>query len=258
MIDIGVNLNHDFFLNDLLGLKMELHTAGIEKIIAISSSLAESQLLIDLSKAQPDLPLHYTLGCHPHNASEWGPHTYQAINTLLHASAAVAIGETGLDFNRNFSSPEAQMYAFQEQIALAQKHALPLFLHERDAESAVISTLKNHISGNVKGVIHCFTGGKQSLKAYLDLGLYIGVTGWVCDERRGQDLQDAVKYIPDDRLLIETDAPYLLPRTIKPRPKKNHPKYLPFIVETIATLRHQSVDQITTITRQNTADLFAI
>ena len=176
MIDIGVNLNHDFFLNDLTALQTELHTAGIEKIIAISSNVAESQQLIDLSNAHPELPLHYTLGCHPHNASEWGPQSYQAIKTLLQTSSAIAIGETGLDFNRNFSSPEAQLYAFQEQIALAQEHALPLFLHERDAESAVISTLKNHIPGAVKGVIHCFTGETQSLKAYLDLGLYIGVT----------------------------------------------------------------------------------
>lgn len=168
------------------------------------------------------------------------------------------LGETGLDFNRNYSTQNNQITAFNEQIELAKSLDLPLYLHERDAEEQMLSILKSHFSDDIKGVLHCFTANKETLKHYLDLGLYIGITGWICDERRGEELQDAIKYIPKNRILIETDSPYLLPRSLRPRPKKNHPKFLPHIASQAAM--HAGLDEmkLINITIQNTKQLFKL
>ncbi|MCZ2720300.1 TatD family hydrolase [Marinomonas sp. 15G1-11] len=256
MIDIGVNLNSIIKLENINDFSLELQTANISSVVAISSNLTEANELVSISKQYPHSPIHYTIGCHPHHASEWDRDSKQATLNLINNSSPIAIGETGLDFNRNYSTIEEQIFAFNEQILIAQEKDLPLYLHEREAEDVLINTLSNHIP--TKGVIHCFTGNTRTLTRYLDLNLYIGVTGWLCDERRGQDLQEAVKYIPNDRLLIETDSPYLIPRTIRPRPKKNHPKYLPYIIAALASIRGQSEEEIKAITTANAQKLFTI
>ncbi|WP_191603246.1 TatD family hydrolase [Marinomonas algicola] len=256
MIDIGVNLNSIIDLAALSEFQAELTAANISKVIAISSNLAESDELIELSKTHPNSSIRYTIGCHPHHASEWNEDTTSSAITLIRENSPVAVGETGLDFNRNFSTPKQQIFAFDQQIQIAKEMNLPLFLHEREAEDTVIGMLSN--ATHLNGVIHCFTGNKETLKRYLDLGLYIGITGWLCDERRGHDLQEAVKYIPNNRLLIETDAPYLIPRNIRPRPRKNHPKFLPYIINELARIREQSVEEIEKITHMNARRLFNI
>jgi TatD DNase family protein len=168
------------------------------------------------------------------------------------------VGETGLDFNRDFSPRPTQVTVFETQLQLAAKTGKPLFLHERDAFDTQYDILKNQRNTISNAVVHCFTGKESELRAYLDLGLYIGITGWICDERRGQELQRIVRYIPDDRLLIETDGPYLLPRDLRPRPKsrRNEPRYLPHIASRIAELRQQSPEFIEEQTRKNTITCF--
>lgn len=258
MIDIGVNLLHESFLQNLQEFRSQSLNAGVENFIAISSHLEESQQLCTLSKTEFDHQLLHTIGCHPHHADTWNNQSYDQFSQLIMDHKAIAVGETGLDFNRNFSTQDNQRKAFIEQIELAKHHHLPLYLHEREAFSSLKEILISHSENKVRGVIHCFTGDKDCLKSYLDLGLYIGVTGWVCDERRGMDLQEAVKYIPRNRLLVETDAPYLLPRNIRPRPKKNHPKYLPYVVDVIAQLRGETSEYIRQITLENTKILFEL
>ena len=257
MIDIGVNLTHPSLLTNVEQNIFDWQEAGVSNIIAIASNIEESEQLSSL--IQKLKGIHTTLGCHPHHADSW---TYESKGQLLAlfktCAKAVAIGETGLDFNRNYSSQENQIRAFNEQINLAQEVNLPLYLHERDAEDTLISILNTHFDHEVNGVLHCFTADKNTLKRYLDLGLYIGVTGWVCDERRGQDLQEAIKYIPQDRILIETDAPYLLPRTLRPRPKKNHPKFLPHIAEQIALILNIQEKELIRMSRSNTERLFCL
>lgn len=255
MIDIGVNLTHPSLLKDLDLNAQQWREAGVSDIIAIASNIEESEQLISISEKKDDI--YHTLGCHPHHADSWTQESSQIIARLYSQSInAIAIGETGLDFNRNYSSQNNQIIAFNEQISLAKKLNIPLYLHERDAEDQLITILTNHFKGDIKGVLHCFTSNKQTLKRYLDLGLHIGITGWICDERRGQDLQDAIKYIPRDRILIETDSPYLLPRTLRPRPKKNHPKFLPHIASEVA--KFLAIDETTLIdlTKKNTNTLF--
>jgi len=254
MIDIGVNLNHSIFLDDLELTLSETNQHGVNGIICIASDLDESQLLAQ--HCQRHLSLWQTIGCHPHQAKTWHTNSQQVFRELLNTHQAVAIGETGLDFNRNYSTPEQQRFAFHQQIELATEFSLPLYLHERDAHQEMIATLKQHPEVAQNSVIHCFTGSTEELNHYLELGLYIGITGWVCDERRGHDLQSAVPHIPLDKLLLETDAPYLLPRNIRPRPKKNHPKYLPYVAEEVARLRGMSVEALIEATLDNTHRLF--
>jgi TatD DNase family protein len=134
----------------------------------------------------------------------------------------------------------------------------PVFLHQRDAHEAFVAILKDYVAGLAGGVAHCFTAGLEEARAYLDLGLHIGITGWLCDERRGLHLKDVVRFVPLDRLLVETDAPYLLPRDLKPKPKgrRNEPCFLPHIVATIAQLRGESVESVADQTTRNALELF--
>jgi len=254
MIDIGVNINHNDYLKDLEETLLQCHQAGVEGIICIASDLSESKKIQILCEKHPQM--WFTLGCHPHQAKSWTTASAEKLNKLIKQKRPVAVGETGLDFNRNYSTREEQIYAFEQQIDIAKEHNLPLYLHERDAHLDMLTILKRHYHGEVKGVVHCFTGSKDALHAYLDLGLYIGITGWVCDERRGQDLQEAIPYIPNDKLLLETDAPYLLPRNIRPRPKRNHPKYLPWVAAEVARLKGIHVDDLVQQTQKNTSRLF--
>jgi TatD DNase family protein len=256
MIDIGVNINHRSFLNDLDSMLTEMQNAGVEGMICIASDLAESQQIQELGKKHP--AIWNTLGCHPHQAKTWNTESKTQFSALIQDARPVAIGETGLDFNRNYSTPNEQLYAFNEQIELAVEYDLPLYLHERDAHKEMIEILKQHPDLAQKSVIHCFTGSRAELDQYLELGLFIGITGWVCDERRGAVLQASIPHIPLDRLLIETDAPFLLPRNILPRPKKNHPKYLPWVAQEVARLKDISVEELAKITTDNTETVFGI
>ncbi|RBP84731.1 cytoplasmic Dnase [Marinomonas rhizomae] len=256
MIDIGVNINHRHFLDDMDQTFIDMQEVGVKGMICIASDLQESRKIQTLS--QNHSAMWNTIGCHPHQAKTWDKESKSHFSELILSARPVAIGETGLDFNRNYSTPKEQIFAFDEQIELATEHKLPLYLHERDAHKEMVEILKQHPNLAQKSVIHCFTGSRTELDQYLELGLFIGITGWVCDERRGSELQAAVPHIPLDRLLIETDAPYLLPRTIRPRPKKNHPKYLPWVAQEVARLKGISIEELTKATEKNTDAIFGI
>lgn len=255
MIDIGVNLIHAAFEKELPFFPDQCQSKGIKRVVTIASDLDEAERLTQEVAQRPDF-YWQTAGCHPHHADDWTEDSLSRLENLLTSKNVVAIGETGLDYNRNYSQPDNQRRAFQEQLALAHRHKIPLYLHERDAIEDQISLLKNEFNDQIFGVQHCFTEGLASLRRYLDLGLYIGITGWICDERRGHALQEAVSYIPDDRILLETDAPYLLPRTLKPRPKHSHPVHLWCIAETVAQLRGCTVAHLEQITTSNAETLF--
>ena len=256
MIDIGVNINHSHFLSDLDKTISDMQEAGVNGMICIASDLEESKLLLELCENHETM--WNTIGCHPHQAKTWNTESKEHFTKLIEKSKPIAIGETGLDFNRNYSSPQEQFYAFQEQIELALEHNFPLYLHERDAHKEMVEILSKHPILAQKSVIHCFTGNRAELDNYLELGLSIGITGWVCDERRGEDLQASIPHIPLNKLLIETDAPYLLPRNIRPRPKKNHPKYLPWVAAEVARLKGIPIEDLIQATIENTESLFAI
>ena len=259
LIDIGANLTHSAFKNDFEDVVTEAATAGLSHIILTGTDFQSSAAASKLAQQRPSF-FSSTAGFHPHVSEDVTTADFARLETLLANPEVVAIGETGLDFNRNYSQPEKQRQTFETHLELACTARKPLFLHQRDAHTDFYSMLcayREHIPG---GVVHCFTDSHQALRDYLDLGMYIGITGWVCDERRGHLLQDIVNYIPHDRLLIETDAPYLLPRTLRPKPKsrRNEPKHLTEVLSVLAACRNEEAGWLGLTTSNNARSLFQL
>ncbi|MDQ7051318.1 MAG: TatD family hydrolase [Enterobacterales bacterium] len=258
-IDIGVNLTNTGFDKDRDQVIADAQDAGVVYQIVTGTNAKDSHQAHRLCKKHPQ-QLFSTAGCHPHDAKDFSKQDLTKIKKLLTQPQVVAVGECGLDFNRNFSPKEQQLSVFERQLQLAVEVNKPLFLHERDAFDAQHALLRNYRSQIKGAVIHCFTGEAHALKAYLDLDLYIGITGWICDERRGQTLNDLVRYIPDDRLMIETDAPYLLPRNMRPKPRssRNLPQYLPYVAQKIAEARNCSLQELSTQCFRNSVNFFQL
>lgn len=235
LIDIGLNLTHESFRKDLDAVLARAHAAGVSQMVVTGTTLAASRHAESLAGRHPGV-LFATAGVHPHHADEWTPETAAQLTQLAARPQVVAVGEMGLDFYRDFSPRRAQEYAFEAQLELAADLGLPAFMHEREAHARFVAILAGQRDRLRGAVLHCFTGSDEELAACLDLDLHVGITGWICDERRGLHLRDLVPRIPLDRLMIETDAPYLLPRDLKPRPRdrRNEPMYLPHILETVA------------------------
>jgi TatD DNase family protein len=257
MIDIGVNLTNARFDKDRDALILRAKAAGISAMLVTGTNIAESQKAAELSAQYPHY-LYSTAGVHPHDADNVTDGYLQDIRTLVKNNAVKAIGECGLDFNRNFSAPKQQEKVFAEQIALAAELQLPIFLHQRDAFSAWFQLLSPYFTTIPAMVAHCFTGNGDELDQCLSAGMYIGITGWVCDERRGKSLQALISSIPLNRLMIETDAPYLTPRTIRPKPKssRNEPSYLPYVVDKLAELYQCSPQDIIKASSDNARHVF--
>ena len=257
LVDIGVNLTNRSLLRDLEGVLQRAADAGVRQLVVTGTTIDESRAAIELCARFPQR-LVSTCGVHPHHASDWEPRSAASVATMAREPCVRAIGETGLDFNRNYSPPEAQESAFEEQLRLAVEFGMPLFCHQRDAHRRFVEILRPHRDALGPVVVHCFTDSREALFDYLDLDCHIGITGWICDERRGQELQSLVALIPADRLLIETDAPYLLPRDLKPAPanRVNEPAYLPHILEAIARHRGQPAGELAAQTLANSRAFF--
>jgi len=256
LIDIGANLTHNSFDDDRAAMMQRAEDAGVSRMIVTGSSNQGSLDAVKLAETEPGR-LYATAGVHPHHAADFDASSVALISELAQKDAVVAIGECGLDYFRNFSPRSAQLAAFQSQLDIASETALPVFLHQRDAHDDFVEVLEPMLPKVSRAVAHCFTGEGESLREYLAMGLWIGITGWICDERRGAHLHDIVSIIPDDRLLIETDSPYLLPRTIQPKPKsrRNEPAFLPEVLRVVAEARSQSEEHVARITTEN-AQLF--
>lgn len=259
LIDIGANLTHDSFDADREAVLARAAAAGVARIIVTGTTVTSSVQAAALCEAHPER-LFATAGVHPHHAAEFDAHTANALKSLLENPKVVAVGECGLDYFRDYSPRDAQRAAFAAQLELAAEVRKPVFLHQRDSHDDFVAILEPARADLVGGVAHCFTGGPRELEAYLDLGLYIGVTGWVCDERRGAELRSAVPLIPLDRLLIETDAPYLLPRdlAVKPQSRRNEPHYLTHVLERVAELLGQPAADVARATTANAERLFGL
>lgn len=259
MFDIGVNLTSTQFAKDREQVVERAREAGVTGILITGTSALESQQAQSLAQQHAGY-CWSTAGVHPHHASEWSAETAATLRRLAAHEQVVAIGECGLDFNRNFSASEQQEYAFDAQLALAAELAMPVFLHCRDAHRRFIDILQPWIAKLPGAVVHCFTGTQAELEECLAAGLSVGITGWVCDERRGLELRELLPLIPADRLLLETDAPYLLPRDMRPRPtsRRNEPCFLPHIVQQVASWRNEDADTLARQMTENTRNLFRI
>jgi TatD DNase family protein len=235
LIDIGVNLTNSAFKADLDQVLARAKTSGVAALLITGTDEAVSQAALDLARSRPG-QLWPTAGVHPHHAKDVSPGFVDTLGRLARQPEVVAIGETGLDFNRDFSPRPLQEQVFEDQLALACELNKPVFLHQRDAHHRFMPLIKAFRDRLPAGVVHCFTGSREELRDYLDLDLHIGVTGWIADERRGGLLRELVREIPADRLMVETDAPYLVPRDLRPKPKsgRNEPAFLPHIIDWVA------------------------
>ena len=258
LIDIGINLAHDSYAPDRDAVLSRAHAAGVVQLIVTGSSLESTARALELARAHPGL-LFATAGIHPHHAAEVSADAWEALEALAAAREVVAIGECGLDYFRNYSPPAAQQAAFHRQLELARALGKPVFLHQREAHADFLAILREH-AAQWRGVAHCFTGTAEALHAYLDLGLAIGITGWINDERRGSHLVPLMPQIPASRLLLETDGPYLLPRDLQPKPvsRRNEPAYLAHIARAVARARGEPPEALARSSTQAARALFGL
>ena len=259
LIDIGANLTHESFENDFEQVVADAKSAQLRHIIITGTDLATSKAAQKIAAKQPDF-FSSTVGFHPHVAKSVSSIDLSAAKFLSCADHVAAIGETGLDFNRNFSAKEDQLRIFEHHLELAAELQKPVFLHQRDAHDEFFPLLQKYRPNLVGGVVHCFTDTARALHDYLELDMYIGITGWICDERRGQELQRAVGKVPEDRLLIETDSPYLLPRSLHPKPKsrRNEPAHLIEVAKSIALHSGRELDDVVRCSTENAVRLFRL
>ena len=259
LIDIGCNLTHDSFDKDRDAVIERAHEAGVVQMVVTGASKDGSRAALELASEHPG-ELFSTAGVHPHRASDFDDGTERLLRELSQQPGVVAVGETGLDYFRDFSPRDVQRDVFQKQLQIGIETGLPLFLHLRDAHGdfhAILKEVRDRLS---HVVVHCFTGNREELHDYLDLDCHIGITGWICDERRGSHMKEFLKDIPLNRLMVETDAPYLKPRNLKPRVKthRNEPRWLPWIVGTLAAVREEHPGLVAEQTTANARAFFRL
>ncbi len=264
MIDIGANLLHRQFDADRAEVIERARAAGVERMLVTATDLPMTEAAIALCTTASDLGC--TAGVHPHDAKHAPEDLTDQLRRLAVNSSVRAIGETGLDFNRNFSPPDVQHRVFETQLSLAGELGLPVFVHDRDSEGAVFQALERHADRLPGMVVHCFTGNGKDLDRYLALGCAIGITGWICDRKRGGELRELVRRIPLERLLIETDAPFLLPQNAPKRwqqvnapgasSRRNEPALLSYVVEAISDASGTPAADIVAASSRNARTLF--
>ncbi|MDR0643546.1 MAG: TatD family hydrolase [Treponema sp.] len=257
LIDIGVNLTHPSFDKDRDAVVAAAEKAGVCPLIVTGTNVEESRKARDYAVSLQG-KCFATAGVHPHNANVCGADTIPWLRELSQFPEVVAIGECGLDYNRDYSPRPVQRKWFEKQILLACELNMPLFLHERDAFDDFTTILEQNCPKTVKKVAHCFTGGEKELFKYLEMDCYIGITGWICDERRGLHIQPLLKHIPADRLLLETDAPFLTPRSLPHARNRNMPANLVHIAETASAALGKDFAKLSIETFQNSCEFFGI
>ena len=259
LVDIGANLTHDSFDADRDDVIKRAAEAGITRMILTGASEQGSIDALALARSMPG-KMFSTAGVHPHHAADYSDDVHELIRRLCAHEEVVATGECGLDYFRNFSPREDQRSAFGRQLDIAAETGLPVFLHQRDAHEEFVEILEPRLPEISRAVAHCFTGGEEELRKYLEMGLYIGVTGWICDERRGSHLKDIVSLIPGDRLMLETDAPYLLPRSLQPKPasRRNEPAFLREVLRVVAEARGETEEEVAAQTTRTAEQFFSL
>ena len=263
LVDICFNFTNSAFRDDKEDVVKRANQAHVKHFILPGSNVQDSAHALQLTTQFAGM--YSTAGVHPHLAKQWTEHTTDQLRKLTAHENVVALGEAGLDFNRNYSSHSEQSIAFEAQLQLAVELTMPILLHQRDAHENFVHLLTRYRNQLDKVVVHCFTGTADQLDCYIDMDCHIGITGWICDERRGQHLRGIVNRIPSNRLMIETDAPYLLPRDLpseplytKPKGRRNEPAYLTHIVNTVALCRGITAQQMALETTQTAKEFFSI
>jgi TatD DNase family protein len=259
LIDIGINLAHDSFNSDRDAVIARATRAGVVQMIVTGSNGPSTREAITLARNHPGR-LFATAGVHPHHAKELDTELLAELRQLATLPQIVAVGECGLDYFRDLSPRPVQQQAFHRQLEMAALVGKPVFLHQREAHADFVAILREHRATLAGGVAHCFTGSREELTDYLQMDLAIGITGWICDERRGAHLLPLMSQIPADRLMLETDGPYLLPRNLpsKPESRRNEPAFLPHVAATVARARGTSVAELAATSTAAARRLFGL
>ena len=250
-VDTHAHLQLKAFTKDCGAVLERASEKGLRAVITIGINLESSRRGIEISCTKP-LVLA-TAGFHPHNAKEMKKDDLPRLEQLALNEKVVALGEMGLDFHYNFSPPDVQREVLRQQVRLAHRLKKPLVIHSREAGKEVLAILEEEGAGELGGVVHCFSDGTAEAERYLAMGFYLGFTG-IVTYRASQELRRIVEEIPQERILAETDCPYLTPEPL--RGKRNEPSYIPLIVETIARLRQKPVPEMTAILWENACRLF--
>ncbi len=257
-IDIGINLTnkqfnneHDEVINRALG-------NGVEQMILTGTSVRGSKESAEIAKDYPGI-LFSTAGIHPHDAKSFNNESINELKKLLKQDCVVSVGECGLDFDRYFSPRPVQEKCYRAQLELAVEVKKPLFLHERAAFKRFNEITDEYLSKIPKAVVHCFTGTLQEAKIYLDKGFYLGFTGAISDQNRFKHLEEVIRYVPLDRMMIETDAPFMLPKNMpRMQSRRNEPAFLPYIANTIASLKRIPISEVADVTTEVALSFFRI
>ena len=262
LVDVGANLTKPVFHKDMSALLSRASAAGVATIIVTGTTVPASREAYQLAKRKrKEGPLLFaTAGVHPHHATTLTPSALTALQPLLTHPEVVAVGECGLDYNRDFSPRDVQRRAFEAQLELAAEVHKPVFLHDRDATVDFTEILQRWRPRLTGGVVHCFTGKRDAMERYLALDMHIGITGYICGDLRGLHLRDLVRLVPRGRLLVETDAPFLLPRDMpRTAPGKfgrNEPAFLAHVARAVAEYRGESFEDLATHTTDAAHALF--
>ena len=236
LIDTHAHLDSLEGLEDAI-IRAEKENVG--RIVAVSSNLASSYRTSELGEEIENV--YTAVGIHPHDASEYSEDALAEIAKIAKGRKVVAIGETGLDYHYMNSTEEEQKRSFRNQIRLAKKMMLPVVVHIRDAHDDVLEIIKDEQAWETMGVIHCYTGDYETARKYLDQGFYISFSG-IVTFKKSTEIQETARSIPLDKILIETDSPYLAP--VPKRGKPNEPSYVRYVAEKIAELRNISIEKV--------------
>jgi len=254
LFDSHCHLDDRSYHKDLEAVIHRAKQNGVESMMTVGIDRETSIRAIEI--AEKFHGVYASVGVHPHRASSCSDRVMKRLADLAKNTRVRAWGETGLDFNRMYSPRDDQEKWFVRQIQTADEHQLPLILHERDSRGRLLEILKTHPSKNRRGVVHCFSGNRLELDAYIDLGLYIGVTGILTLLKRGTDLRNLVRHIPLEKLLIETDAPYLTPAPQKNKTRRNEPAFVKSVLLKLAEIRDLDPEELAEITSSNAGRLF--
>lgn len=262
-IDIGINLTNRQFHNDADDIIQNAIDADVVQMILTGTSEKNSQESAKFAAHYPGV-LYSTAGIHPHDAKHFDGQSIAQLKALLQLKEVVSVGECGLDFDRDFSPRDVQERCYKAQLELAIEVQKPLFLHERAAFNRFMAVTNDYLPQLPKAVVHCFTGSMAEAKTYLDNGFYLGFTGAISDSNRFSHLKEVLQYVPLDRLMIETDAPFMLPKNVpknqltKYHERRNEPAFLPFVAGTIAQIKGVGLDVIAKHSTENAKDFFGI
>ncbi|UMQ41208.1 TatD family hydrolase [Chryseobacterium sp. Y16C] len=257
-IDIGINLTNKQFYNEHEEIVNRALDNGVEQMILTGTSVRGSKESAAIAEDYPEI-LFSTAGIHPHDAKSFTHESINELRNLLKQDHVVSVGECGLDFDRDFSPRPVQEKCYRAQLELAIEVNKPLFLHERSAFKRFNEITDEYLPKLPKAVVHCFTGTLNEAKIYLDKGFYLGFTGAISDQNRFKRLEEVIKYVPLDRMMIETDAPFMLPKNMpRMQNRRNEPGFLPYVAQTIVDLKKISISEVASETTEVARNFFRI